>query len=482
MLSRVSAGDLRPDKRHAQGIESPVAVVPHAKALGRRHSACGLAPDRSSVSATGVTSTTRTAVAGYADSVSDTDVSGSASCSRPFDARRDLPILRAQYVARRVRVLSGSRWRLNRFQERTIVLRTGADPTLAVYAADTGAGFGVECPGVQPETTYALPLDTKCELTGGIATGIELLSSAAFRLRIRFATAADASIWCSIVREALAHARWTRDVRSVEQEHRSHGQRIRVMQHVDSSKRFVVKTLATSIERGDCRELQILRRLYTSWFTQDVDLVRGYRVVETSEEVLLIMPELPGTTLLQFLRQRRRRNGRKLNEEEAWRLLEKLVTLLLAVHRSGVVHCDLNLENVLVTPDISQAWIIDFGGAYSSLDGSSTQVMTGTPGYVAPERVQDPLVPPTPQADAFSLGILLFQALTGQHPYLDATKRPLQLSDSLSLDWPRADALLIEQAVPSELRELVREMLVADPHTRISLDKLLETHRKISPG
>ncbi|EGZ11411.1 hypothetical protein PHYSODRAFT_384739, partial [Phytophthora sojae] len=136
----------------------------------------------------------------------------------------------------------------------------------------------------------------------------------------------------------------------------------------------------------------------------------GSSVVETpEEEVLLIMPELPGTTLLQFLRQRRRKSGRKLNEEEARRLLEKVATLLQAVHKSGVVHCDLNLENVLVSSDISQAWLIDFGGARGLLDGSSSsaQVMTGTPGYVAPERVQDPLALPTPQADVFSLGILL---------------------------------------------------------------------------
>ncbi|KAJ8566185.1 hypothetical protein ON010_g6939 [Phytophthora cinnamomi] len=472
MLSRVPAGDHLPDKLGGQDVKSPVAVVAHANALGRRHSLCGLA----SVSTAGVSSTTRTAVAGYAGF----DVNGSASDPR----LRELPVLRARYVAREVRVLSGSRWRLHRFQERTIVLRTGEKPTLAMYAADGGAtAFDVDCPEVQPETTYVLALDTTCELTG--SSGIQLRSaaknSAAFRLRIRFPTTADASIWCSIVREALAHARWSRDVRPVQQEHAPRGKKIRVVQHVRSSKCFVVKTLAPSGQQGDCHELHILRRLYTSSLAQDVDLVRGYRVVETPEEMVLVMPQLPGTTLLQFLRQRRRRDGgRKLSEEEAWRLLEKLVTLLQVVHRSGVVHCDLNLENVLVTSDISQAWIIDFGGAYSLLDGStaSGQAMTGTPGYVAPERVQDPLPPPTPQADVFSLGILLFQALTGQHPYLDASKRPLQLSDSLSLDWPRAEALLTAQVVPFELKELVRKMLVVDPHARISLDKLLETHKR----
>ncbi|GMF44849.1 unnamed protein product [Phytophthora fragariaefolia] len=465
MLSRVSAGDLRPNKQRAQDGECPVAVVPNADALGRRHSLCGLA------------SVTSTTVAGYADPV----VNGSDVNARLCATRHELPILRAKYVARGVRVLAGSRWRLNRFQERTIVLRTGADPTVEVF----DASFDVDRPGVLPEATYALAVDTTCELTGpsggrtkpSLATGIQLLSvSSALRLRIRLTTAADASIWRSIVRDALTHARWSRDVRPIKQDHPSRGQQVRVVQHACSSKRFVVKVIAAATQQGDCHELQILRRLYKSRFAQDTDLIRGYRVVETLQETLLVMPQLPGITLLHLLRERRRQDGRKLSEEEAWRLLGKLAARLQTMHRSGVTHGDLNLENVLVTLDISDAWIIDFGGAYSLLDGGSTSgnLMIGTPGFIAPERVQDPISPPTPQADIFSLGILMFQALTGQHPYIDASSKkcPLSLSDSLGLDWDRAEKLL-PVSLSKEIRKLVGHMLVADPLARTSLVKVL---------
>ncbi|OWZ17873.1 Serine/threonine protein kinase [Phytophthora megakarya] len=187
------------------------------------------------------------------------------------------------------------------------------------------------------------------------------------------------------------------------------------------------------------------------------------------------MPQLPGITLLQFLRQRRRQNNQQLGDDEVRRLIARLALQLQAVHQSGIVHCDLNLENVIVSQDLSHVWLIDFGGATNFLDNHQINEMTGTPGFVAPERVQDPLTPPTSKADVFSLGILFFQVLTGQHPYLDAVrdKRRLELSDSLRLDLDRAEEILAAHAVSRELRELVGGMLKPDPQTRTSLDKVL---------
>ncbi|GMF24024.1 unnamed protein product [Phytophthora lilii] len=482
MLSRVPPGGLPPAKHRVQDVDLPVAIGPDEVALARHHSLCGLV----SVSGAGEVITTRATVAGYADGLPV------LQCSR--EGRQELPVLRAQYVARGVRVLSGSRWRLNRFQERTIVLRTGAEPTLAVYSGDAGLdSFGSN--DLQAETTYVLTLDTMCALTERthsrgtktpLATGIQLSKPAesseatAFRLRIRFATAADAEIWCSIVKQTLIYARWSRDVRPVKQElHLTQKRNIRVVEHVQAPRRFVIKVLPAKNESGDCHELQILRRLYGSLAAQDVGLVRGYRAVKTTEEMLLIMPQLSGITLLQLLRQRRRKRTPGLKEEEVWRLLAQLANLLLAVHKTGIVHCDLNLDNVLVTPDVANVWLIDFGGAFDLLAGQNLscqdEEMTGTPGYVAPERIQYPLLPPTPQADVFSLGILLFQALTGQHPYVNATqeKRVLLLSDSLHLDWHQAEELLTAHAVSLELRNLVGEMLASDPQTRASLDKIV---------
>ncbi|ETI33366.1 serine/threonine protein kinase [Phytophthora nicotianae P1569] len=448
MLSRVPPRDHQSTKNCVQCPDCPVAVVYKGKDQYCRRSVGG----RGSVSS--IVSSSAGSITGHVDT------SGESEAQHIHRAYDELPILRAQYVARGVRVLFGSRWRLNRFQQRTIVLRTGPKPTLAVYVEDnTEASFDLSASEARPEATYELALSTNCEFTtsGGpkhdkrgkasAATGIELSSaeSPAFRLRIRFATTADANIWCSIVREALEHALWSRDVQAVKQERkRSRRRNIRVVQHVISSQRFVVKVLAVNCDERDCHELQILRSLYSSRAARDL------------------------------LRQRRRQNDGKLSEEEGWRLLARMTELLQAVHRSGIIHCDLNLENVLVSHDLSQVWLIDFEGAYNLLDAHHYQQMTGTPGFVAPERVKDALLPPTPKTDVFGLGIALFQALTGQHPYDGAAreKRPLQLLDSLSLDWTQAEKIMTEHSISPELRDKVAEMLKADPQARVSLDSV----------
>ncbi|KAG6948705.1 hypothetical protein JG688_00014984 [Phytophthora aleatoria] len=314
MLSRVPPGDQQPTKHRVQCSECPVAVVYNGKDRYCRRAVSDLASVSSSAEN----------VAGYADPVVTSRVSEAQRTSRTCS---ELPILRAQYVARGVRVLFGSRWRLNRFQVRTIVLRTGGNPTLAVYAEDKVAAlFDPSTSKARPEATCVLALSTNCEFIG------------------------------------------------------------------------------------------------------------------SAEEMLLIMPQLPGTTLLQLLRQRRRLNDQKFSNDEGWRFLARLAELLQAVHQSGIIHCDLTLENQ----------------------------MTGTPGFVAPERVQDPLVPPTPKTDVFS-------ALTGQHPYTDATreKRPLQLLDSLCLDWTQAAKVMTEHSISPELRDMVGEMLKADPQARVSLDSVV---------
>ncbi|EEY65366.1 uncharacterized protein PITG_17024 [Phytophthora infestans T30-4] len=145
---------------------------------------------------------------------------------------------------------------------------------------------------------------------------------------------------------------------------------------------------------------------YTLLLSTICDLI-GSAGSNRAEEIVLVMPQLPGITLLQFLRQSRRDNGRRLSEEEGWRLLARLAEILQTVHQSGIVHCDLNLENVMVSLDLSRVWLIDFGAAYNLLDVQHNQQMTGTPGFVAPERVLDPLVPPTPKTDVFSLAVNL---------------------------------------------------------------------------
>lgn len=451
------------------------------------------------------------------ETASTVSSSASTRSSTPGSAstRPDLPVLRYKYVARGVLVLVGSRWRLQPFQERVVELRTGNTPCLLIYPI---ASDGER--EIVGHDTQILPLDTTCQLTSSRAScemnGLKLSSSKenrAFRVRIRFATAADAVIWSRILQDALRYARWSRHLvsaaslssaisttsacsgsSSAASFSSAHSTKVTLFVHLATRKQFVVKSLgAGSI---DCNEIKMLKKLSSAPSASARELVAGYRVVETASEVRIIMPKLPGDTLLQFLQRRPR--PCTLTEPQARLVAGGLCQRLKTIHAAGIVHCDLKLENIMLADEVNTQ-IIDFGGAFDlmgvtdvvkSEDSSSSSLgpacslstndvaaMVGTPGYIAPERILRPSDPPSPRADVFSLGVVLFQLLAGQHPYTEAARmhRSLKLSDSLTIDWTKAQTLLIMRGVSVEARQLLRQMLERDPSMRITIDRIMSS-------
>ena len=100
-------------------------------------------------------------------------------------------------------------------------------------------------------------------------------------------------------------------------------------------------------------------------------------------------------------------------------LAAQVAEALDAAHRAGLVHRDIKPANVLLCGD-GRAKVADFGIAKAVADADLTQpgLMVGTAKYLAPEQVRGE--PVDARTDIYSLGILLYEVLTGEHPFPDA--------------------------------------------------------------
>jgi len=132
----------------------------------------------------------------------------------------------------------------------------------------------------------------------------------------------------------------------------------------------------------------------------------------------IVMERLPGATLGD-----RMRTG-VLDDDTATRIAIEVLAAIGAAHAAGIVHRDIKPGNILLTDD-GHAKIADFGIARESdalvVDATTTNVLTGTPAYIAPERFAGR--PATGRSDLWALGVLLYEALTGSKPA--AGVRPL---------------------------------------------------------
>ncbi len=133
---------------------------------------------------------------------------------------------------------------------------------------------------------------------------------------------------------------------------------------------------------------------------------------ETAAGPFLVLQLVDGTTLRETLRYRR-----SLTAPEVRYVLEAAARGLGAAHAAGLVHRDVKPENLLLGRD-GTVRVTDFGLARAAASATSTfgtDVLVGSPHYLAPEAVRG--LPLDPRADVYALGVVLYECLTGRPPH-----------------------------------------------------------------
>ena len=164
--------------------------------------------------------------------------------------------------------------------------------------------------------------------------------------------------------------------------------------------------LDTYFEKYFRREATVLQKL------QHPNIVRYYELVREKQMLFLVIEYIVGPTLQQYLFRRK-----LLPMADAFYIATALATALDFAHRHHIIHRDIKPSNVLLA-DNGKVMLNDFGVAR---DGGGTTVtgVVGTIAYMAPEQISGADV--TAAADQYALGIVVWELLTGQRPFVGAT-------------------------------------------------------------
>lgn len=177
-----------------------------------------------------------------------------------------------------------------------------------------------------------------------------------------------------------------------------------------------------------------------------------------SGRLFIVMENVPGMDLKTILQKRGR-----FGVDEAIHLMIQACAGVGYAHRAGLIHCDIKPHNLLVTPD-RRLKVTDFGiaRALATINPEEKQdVVWGSPQYFSPEQAAG--APPSPATDVYSLGVVLYEMLTGQLPFIASTAAELA---RLHRDTPPIPPSQLNPAIPSALESILLKVLSKEPSAR----------------
>jgi diguanylate cyclase (GGDEF)-like protein len=180
-----------------------------------------------------------------------------------------------------------------------------------------------------------------------------------------------------------------------------------------------------------------------------------YDVGESDGHAFLVMELVEGTTLAERLKRGR------LAPPTVLRLARQLASALAAVHRRGLVHRDVKPQNIVVD-DAGRARLIDFGLVARAAHSAELDI-GGTFLYSAPEQTGMLKRPIDGRADLYGLGVVLYEALAGQPPFV--AEDPGELIRQHAVSQPTPLAQVAEDVDPA-LASMVGRLLAKDPDDR----------------
>jgi serine/threonine protein kinase len=186
-------------------------------------------------------------------------------------------------------------------------------------------------------------------------------------------------------------------------------------------------------------------------------IVTIYDAGEDEDEPWIAFEFVNGMRLDQFLRAQN-----QVSFEKVRTIATQLASALLYAHDSGIIHRDIKPQNILIDERTSIAKLADFGVAKAPWAGFTREGnCVGSPGYMSPEQIDGGKI--DTRSDLFSFGIVLYELITGKHPFI---KESIPATFFATVNGQYLPIHQLRSDVPQECVALVCGLLQADREKR----------------
>ena len=251
------------------------------------------------------------------------------------------------------------------------------------------------------------------------------------------------------------------------------------------SRTVAIKTMALSQEFEDDELEEVKERFFreaeTAGRLTHPNIVTIYDAGDEHDLAYIAMEFLKGDDLSKYVKK-----DSLLPLKQVLSLIQRSADGLDYAHQYNVVHRDIKPANIMWDPDSDTIKITDFGIARIT-DSSKTKtgMVLGTPSYMSPEQLAGKKV--TGQSDIFSLGVMLFQMVTGKLPFTGDSMASLMYKianeahpapESINPDVPRCVTVIINRAMAKDVEKRYQRgsEMVSDIHKCL---KILEVEKKV---
>ena len=226
---------------------------------------------------------------------------------------------------------------------------------------------------------------------------------------------------------------------------------------LDLRQTVAVKIPRTQDLTEEYRE-RFLREARTTAQLRHDNIVRVLEVGRDEETLFIVSDFIDGMTLADRILNQR------LDVTESAQLCATLAQALHHAHEAGIVHRDLKPSNVMLDKS-NKPYLVDFGLAKQDSGGFSmtaTGDILGTPAYMSPEQARGDSHNADRRSDVYSLGVVLYELLTGERPFKGSTHLLLKAIQQLEPAPPSK----INPQLPKDIETICLKAMSKEPHRR----------------